>query len=154
MYMENKNFKGEISMKEKIRILLSVKSAGSKKQFIKEEEIFVEPVFTTNHLIEKLVEDNVEKYNKKEIDKNLFQYLTTKEIENKDNYGKVGFEDRKNEKQQNVNKAKEVALLAYYDTLVRLFVNDEEKAYDEKLELSDGDKIILIRMTMLAGRMW
>lgn len=154
MYMENKNFKGEISMKEKIRILLSVKSVGSKKQFIKEEEIFVEPVFTTNHLIEKLVEDNVEKYNKKEIDKNLFQYLTTKEIENKDNYGKVGFEDRKNEKQQNVNKAKEVALLAYYDTLVRLFVNDEEKAYDEKLELSDGDKIILIKMTMLAGRMW
>ncbi|MGF6907484.1 hypothetical protein [Fusobacterium sp. PH5-44] len=141
-------------MKEKIRILLSVKSAGNKKQFIREEEMLVNPVSTTNHLIAQLVEDNVEKYNKKEIDKNLFQYLTTKEIEDKDNYGKISFEDRKNEKQQNIDKAKEVALLAYYDTLVRLFVNDEEKTYDEKLELFDGDKVILIKMTMLAGRMW
>lgn len=141
-------------MKDKLKIILSVKSAGSKNQFIKEEEIFVNGITTTNQLIEWLVEDNVEKYNKKEIDKNIFEYLTTEEIEEKNIYGKIGFGDRKNDKQQNVDKAKEVALLAYYDSLIRLFVNDNEKIYNERIELVDRDKVTLIRMTMLAGRMW
>jgi hypothetical protein len=140
--------------KNNIDILLSVKSSGSRKQFIKEEKFTIKEVSNTKDLIEQLVEDNVKKYNKKEIDKNLFQYLTTTEINQLDNYGKVGFNDRKNEKQQDVEKAKEVALMAYFDGLVRVFVNDEEKTYDEQLTLQKNDKITLIRMTMLVGRMW
>jgi len=140
--------------KNNIDILLSVKSSGSRKQFIKEEKFTIKEVSNTKDLIEQLVEDNVKKYNKKEIDKNLFQYLTTTEINQLDNYGKVGFNDRKNEKQQDVEKAKEVALMAYFDGLVRVFVNDEEKMYDEQLTLQKNDKITLIRMTMLVGRMW
>ena len=140
--------------KNNIDILLSVKSSGSRKQFIKEEKFTIKEVSNTKDLIEQLVEDNVKKYNKKEIDKNLFQYLTTTEINQLDDYGKVGFNDRKNEKQQDVEKAKEVALMAYFDGLVRVFVNDEEKTYDEQLTLQKNDKITLIRMTMLVGRMW
>ena len=140
--------------KNNIDILLSVKSSGSRKQFIKEEKFTIKEVSNTKDLIEQLVEDNVKKYNKKEIDKNLFQYLTTTEINQLDDYGKVGFNDRKNEKHQDVEKAKEVALMAYFDGLVRVFVNDEEKTYDEQLTLQKNDKITLIRMTMLVGRMW
>jgi len=139
---------------KKIEILVSVKASGSRKQFIKEEKFTLKEVFNTKELIEQLVQDNVEKYNKKEIEKNLFEYLTTKEISQMDDYGKVGFGDRKNENQQDVEKAKEVALMAYMDGLVRVFVNDEEKVYDENLILENNDKVILIRMTMLAGRMW
>lgn len=141
-------------MQEKIEIILSVKSSGKRKKFITEKKVLVNPVKTVNQLIEQLVEDNVNQYNQKEIDKNLFEYLTQEELNQSEEYGKIGFEDRKNDKQQDVQKAKQTALTAYYDGLVRVFINEQEIEYGEEITLQSPVNVTLIRMTMLVGRMW
>jgi len=62
-----------------------------------------------------------------------------------------------------LDKSIETALLAYFDGLVCIFINDEiqdfrpEKVEDLKeckIELKENDTITFVRLAMLAGRMW
>ena len=54
-----------------------------------------------------------------------------------------------------MEEAVAVAVQAFEDGLYRVFVNGEEaEKLDERLALQDGDEVSLIRLTMLAGRIW
>ncbi|MNP77809.1 hypothetical protein D3C76_1753110 [compost metagenome] len=49
----------------------------------------------------------------------------------------------------------DTAITAYEDGLYKVFLNDEElQELDETLVVKDGDNVVLIRFTMLAGRLW
>ncbi|EFD80718.1 hypothetical protein PSAG_00753 [Fusobacterium animalis D11] len=59
------------------------------------------------------------------------------------------------DKKANLKKALDTAYLAFEDGLYCIFINDEQtEKLDDSLNLKDGDILTLIRLTMLAGRMW
>ncbi len=71
--------------------------------------------------------------------------------------GQIAFGDIWNEKEPDEEKAIAIALQAYADGIVRVFVNGQEAEYteaDAKLELKDKDEITFVRLAMLAGRMF
>lgn len=53
------------------------------------------------------------------------------------------------------DKAVEDALLAYDDGLFRMFLNAKPLVNkDDAINLNEGDLVTVVRLTMLAGRMW
>ena len=93
--------------------------------------------------------------------------LSEQQINDLAQIGKISFGIIYNDKKPDVNKAVEVAVLAYRDGLVRIFINGEpveaisdidtptdDELRNTKIELNEGDTITFVRLTMLAGRMW
>lgn len=138
----------------KIEIVLSVKSSSKRKKFIDKQIVEVNQISNINELISQIVRDNVNAYNEKHTDKKLFQYLSKEEIEDIAHTGKVGFQDRKNENQQDKDEAIENALLAFKDGIIRVFVDEEEVEYDSVYSLQPHANVTFIKMVMLVGRMW
>jgi hypothetical protein len=137
-----------------IEIVLNVKSSSKRKKFIDSQLIMVNQIHNINELITNLVSENVDAYNQKKTDQPLFQYLTQKEIEDTLHTGKIGFDDRKNEKQQDKEEAVKMALLAFKDGIIRVFIDEEEIEYNCTYSLKPHANVIFIKMVMLAGRMW
>lgn len=137
-------------------IYINVKSAGSRKNFIKKEEIILDRIpETLEELIKDIVTKNVIEYNNKVQSKTIIEYLTDEEIKSSIKVGKVSFGEIYNEGEADVAKAIEVALLAYKDGIYRVFIGDEEvKELNESLNIKEGDILTFIRLTMLSGGMW
>ena len=69
--------------------------------------------------------------------------------------GKIAFGIIYGNQEPDVEDAIAVATQAFEDGLYRVFVNGEEtEQLDGRLALQDGDEVSLIRLTMLAGRIW
>ena len=137
-----------------IEIVLNVKSSSKRKKFIDNQIITVNQIININELIENLVSENVDAYNQKKTDQQLFKYLTQKEIEDTLHIGKVGFDDRKNDNWQNKEEAIETALLAFKDGIIRVFIDEEEIEYNSTYSLKPHANVTFIKMVMLVGRMW
>lgn len=137
-------------------IYINVKSAGSRKNFIKKEEIILDRIpETLEELIKEIVTKNVIAYNNKVQSKSIIKYLTDEEIKNRIKVGKVSFGEIYNEGEADVAKAIEVALLAHRDGIYRVFIGDEEvNELNESLNIKEGDILTFIRLTMLSGGMW
>ena len=81
--------------------------------------------------------------------------LTEENIHDMADVGKIAFGIIYGNKEPDVEEAVAVAVQAFEDGLYRVFVNGEEaEQLDERLALQDGDEVSLIRLTMLAGRIW
>ena len=136
-------------------VYLKIKAISKRKPLIERVAFDIDrPVATSKELVEYIVRRNVEDYNKKNVDAPLFQYLTSDELEDGAKTGKIGFNDRKNEKTQDAGKAVENALGCFDDGIFKLFINDEEAGFKDKINLKDNDEITFMRLTMLAGRLW
>ncbi|WP_342433267.1 hypothetical protein [Neobacillus sp. FSL H8-0543] len=139
-----------------MKVFVSVKQAGKRKEFIKEEELVLNGnPSTLRELITEIIHKNVESYNSRPLDSKLVHYLSFDEIESQVSTGKVGFGYRVNEQQADAEKAIETAMLAFTDGLYRVFIGDEEsESLDAPLAIKEGDVLTFIRFTMLSGRMW
>jgi hypothetical protein len=137
-----------------MKIKIIVKSLSSKKHYIDRHEMDIGPVTTSNILIEQIVRNNVKAYNEKNTDQAIFRYLSDEEIEDGASTGKIGFGDKKNDRIVDETAAVDTALLAFSDGLFRLYVNDKAIDFGEDVQLNEGDEIVFIRLTMLAGRLW
>ena len=136
-------------------VFLKIKALSKRKPLIERAAFVIDkPVATSNELVEYIVRRNVDDYNKKAVDAPLFQYLTSDELEDKAASGKIGFNDRKNEKAQDAGKAVENALSCFDDGIFKLFINDDEAGFNAGINLKENDEITFIRLTMLAGRLW
>ena len=136
-------------------VYLKVKALAKRRPLIDRTPFVIDKkVSTSNALIEYIVRRNVDDYNKKAIDAPIFPYLSTEKLENDATTGKIGFNDRKNEKVQDADKAVENALTSFSDGIFRLYINDTEVGFGGPVELKEGDEITFIRLTMLAGRLW
>jgi len=136
-------------------IYIQIKALSKRKPLIERAPFTIDKLIdNSNKLIEYIVCRNVEEYNKQAIEEPLFQYLMNDEIDSAAKTGKIGFDDRKNENQQNVAEAVDNALTCFQDGIFRLFVNDSEIGFDEPIDIKEGDVISFIRLTMLAGRSW
>lgn len=137
-----------------MKIIVNVKGLSRKKVIHQEEMELKNKISTTKDLITELVKINVEKFNKKIDDKNILSIITNENIAKAARIGKIGDEVH-GDKKANLEKALDTAYLAFEDGLYCIFINDEQsEKLDDSLNLKDGDILTLIRLTMLAGRMW
>ena len=137
-----------------MKIIINVKGLSRKKVIHQEEMELKNKISTTKDLIAELVKINVEKFNKKIDDKNILSIITNENIAKAARIGKIGDEVH-GDKKANLEKALDTAYLAFEDGLYCIFINDEQsEKLDDSLNLKDGDILTLIRLTMLAGRIW
>ncbi len=77
------------------------------------------------------------------------------EIEARAELGKIAFGFVYGKTEIDMDKAKETALQAYEDGLVRIFIGDEETGtLDDEIIINDGAELTFVKLSMLAGRMW
>ena len=137
-----------------MKIIINVKGLSRKKVIHQEEVELTNNISTTKDLITELVKINVEKFNKKIDDKDILSIMTNENIAKAARIGKIGDEVH-GDKKANLKKALDTAYLAFEDGLYCIFINDEQsEKLDDSLNLKDGDILTLIRLTMLAGRIW
>ena len=137
-----------------MKIIINVKGLSRKKVIHQEEVELKNKISTTKDLITELVKINVEKFNKKIDEKDILSIMTNENIAKAARIGKIGDEVH-GDKKANFKKALDTAYLAFEDGLYCIFINDEQtEKLDDSLNLKDGDILTLIRLTMLAGRMW
>ena len=138
-----------------MNVFMKIKALSKRKPLIDRVAFEIDkPVATAKELVEYVVRRNVDDYNSKAIDSPLFQYLTSDELADRAQTGKVGFGDRKSENDQDADKAVENALTCFNDGIFKLFINDDEAGFGDDINLKEGDEITFIRLTMLAGRLW
>ena len=107
-------------------------------------------ILTLEDLIINLVDIEIDRYEsqKEEI-------LSQDDIDRMIISGKVSFGFKYRKDSIDRDNAKEVALLAFKDSLYTVFLNDIEiKSLSEILNLKSGDLVTLIRFTMLTGRFY
>lgn len=137
-----------------MKIIINVKGLSRKKVIHQEEIELKNKISTTKDLIAELVKINVEKFNKKIDERDILSIMTNENIAKAARIGKIGDEVH-GDKKANLEKALDTAYLAFEDGLYCIFINDEQsEKLDDSLNLKDGDILTLIRLTMLAGRMW
>ena len=138
-----------------ITIYIKIKSIAKRKSVVAGIPFIVDgDIATSDGLVEHIVRQMVREYNLGATDKSLLPYLTDDEIANRERAGKIGFDERKNENNQDEDGAVENALLCFSDGIFRMFVNEEEVFMGQDVKLCEGDEITFVRLTMLAGRLW
>ena len=76
--------------------------------------------------------------------------LTSDQIDDMAQIGKIAFGIVYGDKKPDVSKAVETAITGFEDGLFRVFLTE----LDEKVIFAEGEEITFIRLTMLAGRIW
>jgi hypothetical protein len=138
-----------------MNIDIKVKALSRSKPIVAHREFELSrPVRTANELVEEIVRKNVLEYNKKPIDRPLFEYFSESHLADAARTGKVGFDDRKNEKNQDPDKAVENALQSFEDGIFKMFIGGREIMFGEGIDLKEGEEITFLRLTMLSGRLW
>ena len=137
-----------------MKLSINIKGLSRKKVIHQEEIEIINEISTTKDLIRELVTINVEKFNKKIDDKDILSIMTNEYIAEAARSGKIGDEVH-GDKKANLEKALDIAYLAFEDGLYCIFINDEQtEKLEDNLALKDGDVLTFIKLTMLAGRMW
>ena len=114
-----------------------------------------EPVKTLRDLIVQIVDNEVDKFNKKLDSANIITFLTEQEIKEQSRDGKVSFGEFNNQTKAVKDEATENALLAFKDGLFVVFIDDKEiKEIDEVITLRDNSEVLFLRLTFLTGTYW
>ncbi|ALP35950.1 hypothetical protein ASL14_06980 [Paenibacillus sp. IHB B 3084] len=139
-----------------MKLAVTVKSLGKRKPELAKQEMELNPVpETLRELIAATVALNVRRLREKQESVALIPFLTGQEVQAQGETGKVGFGSIYNDGVPDVEDAVNTAMQAFEDGLYRVFVRDEEATVlDAPLLLEDGDEIVFIRFTMLAGSLW
>lgn len=136
-----------------MKINLQIKAAGKRKAILEKHAYHLPKTPTSlQDFIAMIVTNEVTAYNQKTIDAPLMPYLTTEAYLDGEYIGKIGFNDRKNDQQQDLQSAIDNALLALEDGLYRIFINDDEATLDQPFSLPNDATVTFIRLTFLAGR--
>ncbi|MEK3948705.1 hypothetical protein [Paenibacillus sp. FSL H7-0703] len=139
-----------------MKLFVTVKSLGKRKPALARQEIELSPApETLRDLITATVALNVQKLREKQESVALIPFLTGEEVQAQGEIGKVGFGSIYNDGIPDIKDAVNTAMQAFEDGLYRVFVCDEETIeLDAPLSLKDGNEIVFIRFTMLAGGLW
>lgn len=139
-----------------MRIAVTVKSIAKRKPVLAKQTIELpETTNTLRQLIEHTVAWQIQKYKDRQEGNNGLAYLLPESIDDQAYTGKVSFGTINRDGMPDVAEASAVALTAYKDGLYRVFLNEQElEQLDELLPLEEGDELVFIRLTMLAGRLW
>ena len=140
-----------------MRLKVEVKQLGARGKKIVPVPFEIEGVpATTGELIaataKKCAEDFNERVRKGET---MITPLSEREISDMAGIGRITFGICNGDKEQDVGKAVDNALLAFQDGLFCMFINGEKVTEaDRAIALREDDVLTFIRLTMLSGRMW
>ena len=138
-------------------VQVNIRQIGQRKQTVQPIpfELSVTPQ-TVRELITQTVTTCVREYEKRqERSGDIPAPLTAQQITDMSDIGKIAFGINYGDKKPDLQKAVENALQSFEDGIYRVFINDKElSAPDDKIEISEGDTLTFIRLTLLAGRMY
>lgn len=139
-----------------MRLYVTVKSLGKRKPVLARQELLLQRTpATLQELITEIVVLQVQELADKQGRGEIIPYLTGSEIEKQGENGKVGFGTVYNGELPDTGEAAAAALLAFEDGLYKVFLEEQECALlEEPLQIQEGDELVFIRFTMLAGRLW
>ncbi len=146
-----------------MKLLFEQKKPGRKSQTIEPVEISIEGIPTTvGTLIEATVKTCVEAYNRKAVKApdnpdadNSHKVLDQHTIDELIETGRISFGIVYNDKVVNEEEAVANALQCFEDGLFRMFLNGKPlKELSESIELKEDDLLTVVKLTMLAGRLW
>lgn len=134
----------------------TVKSVGKRKPVLERKKlIFDKPPGNLQELITEIVALQIKELADKQGRGEFIPFLTGGNIRAQGISGKVGFGTVYNEKLPELETAVETALLAFEDGLYKVFIREEAcTRLNEPLLLGEGDEVVFIRFTMLAGSLW
>ena len=135
-------------------ITIKLKRLGKKRVKLFEFTLNAQ-VETLKALITQTVINEVTRFNEKQENPLIVPFLTAKEIKIEEKQGKVSFGDRQNRIKADKDDAIENAILAFEDGIFVVFIDDEEiKALDTKIEVTEKSEIVFMRLTFLTGTYW
>ncbi|MCR5104869.1 MAG: hypothetical protein K6B68_10515 [Eubacterium sp.] len=144
-----------------MRLQINIKNMGKKGRRIKPVSFEYEKCPET---AEELIEDTVRTMVELFIERQKLSQsgavpdpISEENIKSMAEIGKIAFGYIYNDKEPDIDKAIDTALLAFEDGMVRLFINGVEAEYKEEgtpISLREGDEVTFVRLAMLAGRMW
>ncbi|MDE6228096.1 MAG: hypothetical protein K2M63_11335 [Muribaculaceae bacterium] len=148
-----------------MKLFFEKKNPGRHRQKIEPILIEIEKKpSTVAELIEETVRVCVAEFNDKAVKAperddldadNVHNVLSGNTIENLAETGRIVFGMVYNDKTEDSDAAVANALQCYEDGLFRLFLNGVPlKDINDSLDLADGDHIIVVRLTLLSGRLW
>ncbi len=139
-----------------MKIYVRVKSAGKRRPVFDDADYDLsESVSTVREFLEEIVRVETERYNQKGTDVQVIPFLTDEEISDQAEIGKVGFGRIFSDQKADFKAAAENAVRCFEDGLVRVFQNEKELTeLNMPVEIQEGDRFTLIRLTFLAGRLW
>lgn len=136
-------------------IYITTKTIGKRKGYMEQVPYELKAsVSTVEELIKAIVSNEVTQFNKRK-EKSFIGFLSEETLSEQVEHGKVGYGTIHNTKPAQVEEAQEVAIQAFADGLVKLFINDDEvEGLKQPLSIKEGDQLTFIRLTFLAGRLW
>jgi hypothetical protein len=137
-----------------LKIYVTMKSLAKRKSYLENVEYHLNKIPNTlQELITEFVSINVQTYNEQN-QKSAVAFLTKQEVDDRAAVGKVSFGEHYNDEKANLETSIQTALQAFEDGLFKVFINDMEHDNHTPLFLKEGDQLVFIKLTMLAGRMW
>ena len=135
-----------------MQVYIQVKKLGKRMQTVASVPYELETCpATLRELIVCMVTRCVAEYNER-LHKRENKAISETEIQDMSQVGKIAFGIPFGEKEANLPKAVDAALLAFTDGLYRFFINEQEiTQLDTPLQLCEGDTIAIIRLVMLTG---
>lgn len=139
-----------------MQIKVNIKQLGKKRDKISAVPFYLESTpKTVRELILLSVKTTVGEYNRRFEKGENISPLSEQEIADMSEIGKIAFGINYGNKAADEEKAVSDAIQGYEDGLFRIFIGDMETgSLDSEINLSEGDSVTFIRLTMLAGRMW
>lgn len=138
-----------------MKVNVLVKKIGRNSVPAKSTIMLSKVPLTLENLIEELVMIEVKRYNEKTIGESILPFITNEQIDNQIISGKVSFQTIYNDKKVDAYQAIEIALQAFQDGLIKVFINDSEiDSLQSKIELIDNCELVFMKLTMLSGRRW
>ncbi len=144
-----------------MKLLFSVKQLGKRRPFIQQKSIDIDLYDTETYLLKDLltqiVTQQVAEFNQKIEDtkdgKNLFTFFEEHEIQEEAHTGKVRFGAIYNDKKANLDKAIETVLLAFFDGLIAVFIDETQiEKLETPITIKENSLITFVRLTFLVGR--
>ena len=137
-------------------ITVIVKQLGKKRNKIDGEKFFLEnKPDTVEMLIRESVRTCVTAYNERVRNGENAKPLSAEDIESMSEIGKIAFGINYGEKEADEQSAIDTAIQAYEDGLFRIFIGDEDAGeLSSTVDISDGERVTFIKLTMLTGRIW
>ncbi len=130
-----------------MKIKVSLKSVSKTRGIVEVDYIVSDSIITLQDLIINLVDIEIDKYNNQAL-----SVQSQDQINAMVNHGKISFGFKYNDCEVNRDDAIDNALVSFKDGIYRLFINDMEiTSIDQELNLIEGDRLSLIRLTMMTG---
>ena len=142
-----------------MQIQISIKQLGKKRPALGAKSINIGLLegmaYALHDVLREVMTQQVEEFNQKREENNLFTYFKKDALEQAASIGRVSFGEIYNNEKADLNKAIDTIFLAFEDGLIAVFVDDVQlESLEQTIRLTSESTVTFIRLTFLAGSIW